>query len=155
MKSRNFIAIVATCALLPATVLAQTTTTTETTIEANPDGTVTETTRTITIEPEVRTRVVEYFEPYKTERFGLPPEVATKIEVKKIPEEWRTVGINRGTVIAAENRPFLVAAPPKLVEILPADPDKQYRHYIAGGNVIVVDAEYQVVDSIRIPTITF
>lgn len=152
MKLKTILGALAICGVF--TVHAQTTTT-EKTIQRNADGTTTETTRTVTIEPEIRTKVVQYFEPYKTERFGLPPDVVTKFEVAKLPEQWRTVGITRGSVIEAENRTLLVKAPPKLVEILPSYPDQGYNVFLAGGNVVVVDPEFRVIDSIRIPTITF
>lgn len=126
-------------------------TVTETTVTDHGDGTVTETTRTFT--PEVRQSVVTYFEPYAEESYGLPVEVVQQIEVDRIPAIWRNQVIEPGTVITEEYRPMLVKAPRQLVSVFPEH--EGYRYYIAGGNVVVVDEEYQVIDSLRIPTVRF
>lgn len=124
--------------------------TTETTEHA--DGSTTETTTetTRTFAPEVQTKVVKYFEPYKTEQYGLPPGVT--VSVKEIPAEWRASRINPGVVVAEKQRSYLVAAPPELVKILPA-PRAETRYYIAGSNVVAIDKSYKIVDSIHIPSI--
>ena len=123
--------------------------TTETTERA--DGSTTETTtETTTFNPEVQTKVVKYFEPYKTERYGLPPGVT--VSVKEIPSEWRTTRIRPGVVVAEKQRSHLVAAPPELVKVLPA-PRAETRYYIAGSNVVAVDKSYKIVDSVHIPSI--
>lgn len=116
------------------------------------DGSTTETTTetTRTFNPEVQTKVVKYFEPYKTERYGLPPGVT--VSVKEIPADWRTTNIRPGLVVAEKQRSYLVAAPPELVKILPA-PRAETRYYIAGSNVVAVDKSYKIVDSIHIPSI--
>ena len=116
------------------------------------DGSTTETTTetTRTFDPEVQTRVVKYFEPYKTQRYGLPPGVS--VSVKEIPAGWRTSRISPGMVVAEKQRSYLVAAPPELVKVLPA-PRAETRYYIAGSNVVAVDKSYKVVDSIHIPSI--
>lgn len=126
--------------------------TTQTTEHA--DGSKTETTTEVTrtFAPEVQTKVVKYFEPYKTEQYGLPPGVT--VTVKEIPAEWRSSRIAPGVVVAEKQRTYLVAAPPELVKILPA-PRAETSYYIAGSNVVAVDKSYKIVDSIHIPSIHF
>ena len=115
------------------------------------DGSVTETTTetTRTFNPEVRTKVVKYFDTYKTERYGLPPGVT--VVAKEVPATWRTT-LAPGVIIAEKQRAHLVAAPPELVKILPA-PKAETHYYIAGSNVVAVDKSYKVVDSISVPSI--
>lgn len=48
-------------------------TTTEKTTKTNADGTVEETTTTTTFNPEVQTKVVKYFDTYKTLPYGGVP----------------------------------------------------------------------------------
>ncbi len=119
------------------------------------DGSKTETTTettTTTFNPEVQTKVVKYFEPYKTERYGLPPGVT--IVEKDIPSEWRTSRVAPGVVVTEKQRGYLVTAPPELVKLLPA-PRAETHYYIAGSNVVAVDKSYKIVDSIHIPSIKF
>jgi hypothetical protein len=133
--------------------MAETTTTQETATSTNADGskTTTETTTT-TFTPEYRTKVVKYFDTYKTNPHGLPPAWASKVKVKEVPATWRAT-ISPGMVIAEKERSYLVDAPPDLVEVLP--PARSgVRYYVAGSNVVAVDsASYKVVDSISIPSI--
>lgn len=103
--------------------------------------------------PEVRTKVVRYFEPFAQEEYGLPPEVVTRVKVTEIPRVWRTARIEPGIVIEEEYRPYLVSAPPKLVTVLPEPAG--YKYYLAGSNVVAVDSEYRVLDSFRIPSIRY
>jgi hypothetical protein len=136
-------------------VSAQVTETKEKTeVRENADGSTTEkhTTTTTTFNPQVRTKVVKYFEPYKTERYGLPPAYVTKVKVKEIPAAWRTTAIAPGVVITEKERPYLVEAPPELIKVLPA-PAAETRYYMAGGNVVAVDKSYKVVDSIQVPSV--
>jgi len=135
---------------------AQVTETTEKTeVRENPDGSVTEkkTVTTKTFNPEVTTRVVKYFDPYKAEMYGLPPELVSKVEIRRVPKAWRTTRIAPGVVLKTEERPYLIAAPPKLVEVLPPLETTKVRYYVAGGNVVAVDEDYRVVDSIQIPSV--
>ncbi|QJE96000.1 hypothetical protein [Luteolibacter luteus] len=119
----------------------------------NPDGSVTEkhTTTTKTFDATVQKRVVQYFDPYKEERYGLPPAIVTSVKVKEMPVAWRTSALNTGVVITEKERPYLVTAPPELIKVLPAR--DEVRYYVAGGNVVAVDKEYRVVDSVQIPSI--
>jgi hypothetical protein len=126
----------------------------KTEVRDNADGSTTEkhTTTTTTFNPEVRTKVVKYFDTYKTERYGLPPAYVSRVKVKEIPAAWRTSTIAPGVVITEKERPYLVEAPPELIKVLPAPtPDVQY--YMAGGNVVAVDKSYRVVDSIQVPSV--
>lgn len=119
----------------------------------HPDGSVTEkrTTTTQTFDPDVQKRVVKYFDPYREERYGLPPALVTSVKVKEIPATWTTTRLNSGVVITEKERPYLVAAPPELIKVLPAR--DEVRYYVAGGNVVAVDKQYRVVDSVQIPSI--
>lgn len=140
---------------LIAPLAAQVTQTKEKTeVRENADGSTTEkhTTTTKTFNPEVRTKVVKYFDTYKTERYGLPPAYVSKVKIKEIPAAWRTSVIAPGIVITEKERPFLVEAPPEVVSVLPA-PAADVRYYMAGGNVVAVDKSYTVVDSIQVPSI--
>ncbi len=131
---------------------AETQTTQQATERQNSDGTVTITeTKTTTFTPAMRTQVVKYFDPYKTAQYGLPPEYVTRIKVKEIPVTWRTT-IAPGVVIDEKSRPYLYAAPPELIKVLPA-PIAGVRYYVAGSNVVAVDAQYKVVDSVQIPSV--
>jgi len=144
--------------LLIAPGFAQVTETTETTqTTEHADGSVTEkkTTTTRTFDPVVQKRVTTYFDPYKAERYGLPPEVAARISIEKMPAAWRTTAIAPGVVVREPEREYLVDAPPQLVKLLPPVETTKVRYYVAGGNVVAVDPEYRVVDSIRIPSVKF
>jgi hypothetical protein len=134
--------------------VTETTETTETTEHA--DGSTTETTTETsrTFNPEIQKKVVRYFDPFKTERYGLPPALVTKVKVEEIPSTWRTSGIRTGVVITEKERPHLIAAPPDLVKVLPA-PRAGVTYYVAGSNVVAVDKEYKIVDSVHIPSIKF
>ena len=151
--TRIAIAAVALGVILPLS--AQVTETRKKTeVRENADGSTTEThtTTTTTFNPEARTKVVKYFDTYKTERYGLPPAYVSRVKVKEIPAAWRTTTIAPGVVITEKERPYLVEAPPELIKVLPAPtPDVQY--YMAGGNVVAVDKTYKVVDSIQVPSV--
>lgn len=145
----------ALAALAVATILplhAETTTEKTTDVTKNSDGSVTKTeTKTTSFNPEARTKVVKYFDTYKTERHGLPPAWAAKVRVKEVPTTWRT-SIAPGLVISEKERSFLVDAPDDLVTVLPPGATG-VRYYIAGSNVVAVDANYRVVDVVNIPSI--
>lgn len=134
--------------------LAQTTTEKTTDVTKNADGSVTKTeTKTTTFNPEVRTKVVKYFDTYKTEQYGLPPAWVTKVKVQEVPTTWRTT-ISPGVVISEKERSYLVDAPSDLVSVLPP-PATGVRYYVAGSNVVAVDSSYRVVDAVQIPSIKF
>jgi|GEM_PF-2094757 len=119
------------------------------------DGAVTDTTTTTTtFNPEARTKVVTYFDGYKTSPNGLPPGFAAKIHVKEIPTGWRTTRIAPGVVVTQAQRSYLVDAPPELVSVLPAA-SSGVRYYVAGSNVVAVDSSYKIVDSVQIPSIKY
>ena len=136
--------------LLPLS--AQTTTDKTTDTTQNSDGSVTRTeTKTTTFNPQVRTKVVKYFDTYKTEKHGMPSAWSAKIKVNEIPSNWRTT-ISPGMVISEKDRTYLVEAPPDLVNVLP-EPESGVRYYVAGSNVVAVNSSYRVVDAIHIPSI--
>jgi hypothetical protein len=152
-----------TKAILPTTVAivissilplaAETKTTEKTETKEHADGSVTEktTTKTRTFGPDVETKVVKYFDTYKTERFGLPPAIVTRVKVKEMPTAWRTT-LAPGVVIQEKERVHLIDAPPELIKVLPA-PSPDVHYYVAGSNVVAVDRDYRIVDSVNIPSI--
>ena len=83
MKPITIITVAAVAFVLPLT--AQVTKTEETTVKEHADGSVSEktTTTTSTFNPEARTRVVKYFDTYKSNPHGLPPEWVTSMRVKE------------------------------------------------------------------------
>ncbi len=125
----------------------------KTDVTENSDGSVTktETKTTTTFNPEARTKVVQYFDTYKTDPYGLPPAWVTRMKMKEIPTTWRTT-IAPGVVLAEKERSYLVDAPPELVKVLPA-PGTGVRYYVAGSNVVAIDPSFRIVDSIAIPSI--
>lgn len=141
------------CVLPLAAQTSQTTETTESSQSAS--GAVTETkTTTTTFNPEARTKVVTYFDSYKSNPHGLPPGFVQKVRVKEIPSAWRTTRIAPGVVVSEEQRSYLVEAPADLVKVLPA-PTAGVRYYVAGSNVVAVDTSYKIVDSVQIPSIKY
>lgn len=99
-----------------------------------------------------RTKVMQYFDTYRTDPLGLPPDCAAEINLREIPASWRTPGIVRGKVVGEGDRSALVEAPVELVRVLPAlQPKASY--FLAGDYLVAVDRGYKIVDSIRIPTI--
>lgn len=99
----------------------------------------------------VRTKVVQYFDTYQTDPLGLPEGCAARIG-KAVPAGWTAAGIRRGSVIGAEERQALVDIPAELVRMLPAD-GSTVRYYLAGSQLVAVDANYKVLDTIPIPTV--
>lgn len=157
MKTTSIItAIIAAAAV--HVIHAQTTTTETTTdVQRNADGSTTRTdteTTTTTFNPEVRTKVVTYFDAYKTNPHGLPPAWAAQVRVKEVPAAWRTSRIAPGVIVQEKERAYLVEAPADLVKFLPA-PGSGVRYYVAGSNVVAVDGAYRIVDSVQIPTVKF
>jgi hypothetical protein len=137
--------------LLPKPVEAQVMKTEKTEVQQSSDGTTTET-KTVTFSPDVRTRVIKYFDTYRTSEYGLPPAIVTRVKAKRPPKVWLSTRISPGVVISETERPMLVEAPPELVQLMPTS-DVKVRYYIAGENVVAVDESYRVVDSIQIPSV--
>ena len=156
MKSilKTFSLVTIGCILPLGAQVKETTQTTETT--QNPAGGVTETTTTTTqtFNPEARTKVVTYFDAYKTNPHGLPPGFKGRVRTKEIPAAWRTTRIAPGVVVSETQRSYLVEPPAELVRVLPA-PSAGVRYYVAGSNVVAVDRSYKVVDSVQIPSIKY
>lgn len=144
---------IAASSLLPLS--ADTTETTDTDVHRNPDGSTTTTkTTTTTFTPNVQTKVVKYFDHYKSDPHGLPPAWVTSVKIEKIPATWKTTRIVPGVTIQKAEREYLFKAPTDLVKLLP-EPSDHVTYYVAGSNVVAVDSDYKVVDSIRIPTVKF
>lgn len=130
-------------------------TTTEKSVTRNPDGSVSETATTTThFNPGAQAKVIEYFNTYKANPHGLPPEWSRQMNIKQIPRAWSTTRLAPGTVLSGEHRGYLMAAPPALVQVLPPAP-AEVGYYVAGANVVAVDKSYKVVDSIRVPSLKF
>lgn len=129
-------------------------TTTDT--QTNPDGSVTqtETTKTTTFTPAARKQVVTYFERYKTDPYGLPPAWVSTVKVKELPTHWHTDTMQPGFVFPKAERTYLVAPPADMVKVLPPAPTG-VKYYVAGRQVVAVDPQFTVVDSITIPTISY
>ncbi len=155
MKATNIITAILAAAAIH-TVHGQTSTTEKTTeIQRNADGSTTRTdTTTTTFNPEARTKVVTYFDAYKSNPNGLPPAWAGQVRVKEVPAAWRTTRIAPGVVVQEKERAYLVEAPADLVGVLPAA-GSGVRYYVAGSNVVAVDSNYRIVDSIQVPTVKF
>lgn len=147
--------IIAVLAVGVIPLVAQTTTEKTTDISENSDGSVTKTeTRTTTFNPQIQTKMVKYFDTYKTDKYGLPPAWVTNMEVKQIPVGWRTTQIAPGVVVSEKERAYLMDAPADLISVLP-DAATGVRYYVAGSNVVAMDSNYTVVDSFRIPSVKF
>lgn len=127
-------------AILPLAAQTKTTEKTETT--EHPDGSVTEKTTTKTRTVRARGR----------EARGLPPTIVMRVKVKEVPAAWRTTRIGTGAVIQEKERVHLIDAPPELEKVLPP-PTPNIRYYVAGSNVVAVDRDFRVVDSVHIPSI--
>ena len=108
---------------------------------------------TVAFNPHARSKVVQYFDTYRTDPLGLPPECAARVKVDEIPAAWENPGITSGMVIQENERSSLVEAPPELVRVLPAHSQEQVRYYLAGSNLVAVDSGYKILDAVRIPTV--
>lgn len=99
-----------------------------------------------------RSKVVQYFDTYRTEPLGLPADCAARVKVGEIPAAWSNTGIRRGVMVRENERSALLEAPAELVRVLPAD-FQNVRYFLAGCNLVAVNGSYKVLDSIRIPTV--
>ncbi len=155
MKMKPFIIAVSVLGIGSMSLMAQAQKTEKATdVTKNADGSVTKTeTTTTTFTPDSRTKAVKYFDAYKGNPHGLPPAWAAKVRVKDVPTAWRT-SIAPGIVVQETDRSYLVEAPDDLISVLPA-PRSGMRYYVAGSNIVAVDSNYRVVDSIPIPSIKF
>lgn len=99
-----------------------------------------------------RSKVVQYFDTFRSDPQGLPPGLAGKIRTNEIPTSWETSRIAPGVVIRETERSFLVDVPQEWVRVFSAHPH-DFRYCLAGSNLVAVDKGYKIVDSIRIPTI--
>lgn len=98
-----------------------------------------------------RSTIIDYFESHRNAERGLPPEIASKMRVRDLPESWKT-SIEPGSTIKEDQRAYLLEAPADLTRKLPAAPSG-VRYYIAGSNVVAVNKDYKVIDTVQIPTV--
>ncbi len=99
-----------------------------------------------------RSKVVQYFDTFRSDTQGLPPALAGKIGMNEIPTSWQTSRISPGVVIRETERSLLVDVPQELVRVFSTHP-QDFRYCMAGSNLVAVDKRYKIMDSIRIPTI--
>ena len=102
--------------------------------------------------PQVETKVTRYFDTYKSNPHGLPPQWSTKLKAEKIPATWKSSRIIIGTTIPKAERDYLIEAPDDLLKVLP-EPRTGVHYYVAGSNVVALNSDYKVVDAIRVPSI--
>jgi hypothetical protein len=108
--------------------------------------------RAVGFSSHARSKVVQYFDTYRSDPLGLPPACASKLKAKVVPAAWQTSGIARGTMVQESERSALIEAPRELVRVLPAE-QPAVRYYLAGSHLVALDPAYKVVDSIQIPTV--
>lgn len=99
-----------------------------------------------------RTKIVQYFDTYRTDPMGLPPGWTVGLQVNEIPAAWWRSRIAAGLVVGASERTYLMAAPTELVRMMPTH-SQSLRYYLAGCHLVALDHNYKVVDSVNIPTI--
>lgn len=97
-----------------------------------------------------RTKAVQYFDTYRSEPFGLPPGCVSIMNPSE--NSQAPLQISVGQVIREDDRVRLLDAPAELVRVFPAQP-RDVRYCMAGNQLVAVDANCRVLDSIRIPTI--
>lgn len=100
-----------------------------------------------------QSKVVQYFDTYRSDSLGLPPACAARTQVNEMPIAWGNAGIASGTVIPESERSFLVDVPVELVRVLAAQSEIEVRYYLAGRQLVAVDSDYKVLESVAIPTV--
>ncbi|MEO5715196.1 MAG: hypothetical protein ABIT37_17085 [Luteolibacter sp.] len=100
-----------------------------------------------------RSKVVQYFDTYRSEPYGLPPACAAKVRTGRIPGGWAEQGMAAGTVVPQGEREFLTEVPVELVRVLAAQSEVKVRFYLAGASLVALDAGGKVLDVVRIPTV--
>jgi len=100
-----------------------------------------------------RSKVVQYFDTYRSEPLGLPPGCAATGSGAGLPAGWNGPGISSGGVIPESERAFLVEVPVEMVKVLAAQSEVEVRYFLAGGSLVAVDPGWKVLDSVRIPTV--
>ncbi|MES2922388.1 MAG: hypothetical protein V4819_12620 [Verrucomicrobiota bacterium] len=106
----------------------------------------------IALGTHARSKVLRYFDTYRGEPMGLPPASAASVKLGEIPAAWMNSSIRTGVVVQESDRSALVEAPAQLVRVLPAQ-SGAVRYYLAGSNLVTVNENYKVLDSVRIPTV--
>lgn len=99
-----------------------------------------------------RSKVVQYFDTYRSEPFGLPPACAVRVD-DETPAWWEDPGIALGCAIPESDRKFLMEVPVELVRVLAAQSEVEARYYLAGRSLVAVDASCKVLDTVSIPTV--
>ena len=100
----------------------------------------------------VRSKVVQYFDTYRSAPFGLPPGCAVRVD-DQMPMGWENPGIASGRVIPDSDRAFLMGVPIELVRMLATHSKTEVRYYLAGRSLVAVDSSYKVLDTVGIPTV--
>ena len=98
-----------------------------------------------------RSKVVQYFDTYRSEPIGLPSGSAPMVGTVG-DAGWEGPEIISGTVIPESDRSFLLDVPVELVRVLAAQSQVVVRYYLAGNSLVAVDPGYKVMDLVRIPT---
>ena len=109
-------------------------------------------TGSVVFDSYARTKIVQYFDTYRTDPMGLPPGWTVGLQVNEIPAAWWRSRIAAGLVVGASERTYLMAAPTELVRMMPTH-SQSLRYYLAGCHLVALDHNYKVVDSVNIPTI--
>ena len=109
-------------------------------------------TGSVVFDSYARTKIVQYFDTYRTDPMGLPPGWTVDLQVNEIPAAWWRSRIAAGLVVGASERTYLMAAPTELVRMMPTH-SQSLRYYLAGCHLVALDHNYKVVDSVNIPTI--
>jgi len=100
-----------------------------------------------------RSKVVQYFDTYRSEPLGLPPACAARIGAGGMPAGWGNPGIASGLMIPENERSFLIELPVELTRVLAVQSEVEVRYYLAGTSLVAVDAGYKVMDFVPIPTL--
>ncbi len=98
-----------------------------------------------------RSKVVQYFDTYRSEPLALPAVCAAQARVGGMPVEWGTPGIVAGMVIPESERSYLIDLPMELVRVLAVQSEVEVRYFLAGSSLVAVDSGYKVMDVVRIP----
>lgn len=102
--------------------------------------------------PHARAKAVQYFDTYRAEPYGLPPGCVAMMNPIEDPASAANIGVSVGQIVKESERAGLLDAPSDLVRVFPPQPEG-VRYCLAGNQLIVVDGNCRVLDSIRIPTI--
>jgi hypothetical protein len=102
--------------------------------------------------PHARAKAVQYFDTYRAEPYGLPPGCVAMMNPIEDPASSANIEVSVGKIVKESERAGLMEAPSELVRVFPPQP-QGVRYCLAGNQLIVVDGNCRVLDSVRIPTI--